>query len=143
MWKTSAPQRSASEKVGAVQHVHHRRGQEVRFVAADETVERRLRRVRRGVGRRQRHTEERVRAATRLRFGPVHFDQLRVESRLLVEAAEGETLRGRGELAVHEVDRLAHTLAEEAIRVAIAQLERLSDAGRSARGHRSAADLAV
>ena len=51
--------------------------------------------------------------------------------------------RGLEDFAVDGLDRLLHALAEIALLVAVAQLDRLMRAGGGARGHRGAADRAV
>jgi hypothetical protein len=131
-------------RVGAaVDHVHHRSGHQRGRLPADVPVERDPRHCRSGVGRGERHAEDGVCAEARLRVGAVELDHGPVERRLLLEAAEGETGDGLGDLAVHVLDRFEHPLAAEALRVAVAQLEGLAGARRSPRRNRRLTPNAV
>ncbi len=58
-----------------------------------------------------------------------------VDVRLLGDVQAEDRL---ADLGVHVLDRLLHALAEEALGVAVAQLDRLARAGGRARGHRRA-----
>ena len=94
----------------------------------------------RGLGDRQRDAEDGIGAEPRLVGRAVERDHRLVDLdlRLRIHAADGVE-----NLAVDRVDRLAHALAEIALLVAVAQLDRLVRAGRGARRHRGAAERAV
>ena len=126
----------------AVQDVHHRRRQDRAGGAVVLLVQPREVRVERHAGRggagarqRHRHAEQRVGPQPPLRGRPVERDHRAVDRALVGVLA----LERRGELAVHVPDRLRHALAEIALLVAVAQLQRLAHAGRGARRHRRAA----
>ena len=126
--------------LAAVEDVHHRHGQRLGRHAAEVAVERLARGGRGGVRDGHRHGERRVRAELRLVLGAVELEQHRVDP-LLVGRVEAED--GRGDLAVHMLDRPRHTLAKPALLVAVTELDRLVLAGRRARGNRSAAACAA
>ena len=116
----------------AVQHVHHRHRQDPRLLAADVPVERHALLVGGGLGDRERHPQDRVRAQTRLVRGAVELDQGLVD-RGLIGGIEAD--HGLCDLTVHVRDRLRHALSGPGL-VAVAQFHRLELAGRGARGHR-------
>ena len=124
----------------AVDDVHHRHRQLERAVAAEVAVEPPAARRRLGVRRAQRHREDRVGAEAALVRRAVDLDQARVERRLV---GEGLPDQGRAQLAIDVGDGVAHALAEVAVGIAVAQLDRLTGAGGGARGHRRAAARAV
>ena len=104
-------------------------------VQAREVLVERLAR-RRGRRARQRHrdAEQRVGAEPALVGRAVGLDHERVDAPL-IGLASGQRRR---DLAVDVGHRLGHALAEVALLVAVAQLERLALAGRGARRHRGA-----
>ena len=119
----------------AVDHVHHRHRQRPRALAA-EVAEERLALLRRGgVRGGERDAEDRVRAEAALVRRAVELDQLLVELLLLVGLHAPNRLE---DLAVHIRDRLRHGLAAEGV-AAVAQLDRLVDAGGGAGRDRRAA----
>ena len=123
-WKTSAPMRRHSVKLGApqrhdhellevdrvvgvgaaVEDVHHRHGQHVRRVAAEVAPQRQPLLGRGGVRGRQRDAEDRVGAQPRLVGRAVEVDQRAIEALLVGRVAAGDRL---GDLAVDVADRLA------------------------------------
>ena len=113
----------------AVDHVQHRDGQRSRRVAAEVAVERDARLRRRGLRRRERDPEDRVRAEPALVRRAVGVDQRGVERGLVGRV---ETDDGLAERVVHVGDRLGHALAAPR-RAAVAQLDRLVHARRGAR----------
>ena len=119
----------------AVDHVHHRHRQRPRALAAEVAEERLVRLVGRRLGHGERDAEDRVRAETALVRRPVELDQPLVERLLLVALHAADGLE---DLAVHVRDRLRHGLAAVGV-AAVAQLDRLVDAGRRARWNGCAA----
>ena len=95
-------------------------------------VERHARRERAGARQRHRDAEQRVRAQPSLGGRAVERDHRRVDRALI----RGLARERRGDLAVDVGDRLLHALAEVALLVAVAQLERFPHARRGARRHR-------
>ena len=67
----------------AVDHVHHRHGQDTRVLAAQPAVERLLRIRSSGPGRRERDAQNRVRSEAALVRRPVELDEAPVEGRLV------------------------------------------------------------
>ena len=86
------------------------------------------------MGRGQRGAEDGVGAEVGLVGRAVEGDQRLVDDALVGGVEAKELL---GDLVVHVVDGLQHGLAAVAV-AAVAQLDRLVLAGRSARGHRGA-----
>jgi hypothetical protein len=119
----------------AVEHVHHRRRQHVRRLAAEIAPQRRARLCGRRLGPRERQAEDRVRAEPRLVGSAVELDHRAVE-RFLVRGVEAvHRLR---ELAVHVRDSPRYPLAAPRL-AAVAQLDRLELArGGSGRDSRTA-----
>ena len=115
----------------AVDHVHHRHGEDVGVGAADVAVQRHAQLVGGGLGDRQADAEDRVGAETCLVVGAVELAQQRVDDALRhrVEAVEGV-----GDLAVDEADGVLDTLAAVAV-AAVAQLDGFVLAGRRAARH--------
>ncbi len=123
-----------------VEHVHHRHRQDAGIGAADIAVERQGVGLRRRLGGGQRHAQDGVGAEPALVGRAVERDHGLVD----VDLALGlETADRFEDLAVDRFDGLLHALAAVAPLVAVAQLDRLVDAGRGAGGHRRAAERAV
>ena len=113
--------------VGAtVEHVRQRQRQQPRLGAAEVAIERDPGRGRRGMGRGERHAEDRVGAQPALVRGPVEVDHRLVDAGL-VERVHAD--HGRSEVAVDVSDRLQHALAAVPLAVAVAQLDRFVRAG--------------
>jgi len=117
----------------AVDHVHHRDRQRHRARAAEVPVQRQAGLLCRGAGNRHRDGERRVGAEPRLVVRAVEVEQRPVDPGLLggVQAHEG-----LGDLGIDVLDRAQHPLAEIAVRIAVAQLDRLARPGGRARGNR-------
>jgi hypothetical protein len=124
----------------AVDHVHHRRGQERRAGPSEEAVERLAGDGGPGVGGRQRDAEQGIRAEARLGLGAVEGNQSAVEGFLVPGRAEGEVCDRVRDLPVHVADGLSHALPAVAGLVPVAQLERLARSRRRARRHGRTAD---
>ena len=124
----------------AVEDVHHGRGQQVRVRAADVLVQRLLSRLSSSLGAGQRRAEDGVRAQGTLVVGAVHLQHDVVDEALIVGLDADERL---GDLLVHVGDSIQCALAEIAALVAVAQLDGLERARRSARRHRGTAERAV
>jgi hypothetical protein len=120
----------------AVDHVHHRHRHLHRTRAAEVAVQRQAGLLRRGLGDRHRHREQRVGAQARLVLGSVQLDQGAVDEALLLGIEAHDGFRNLG---VYVLDRLEHALAGITGRVPVAQLERLAAARRGARRHRGPA----
>ena len=116
----------------AVDHVHHRHRHPARAAAPEVAVERQPAFLGRRLGARHRHREDGVGAQARLVLGAVQLDQHAVEVRLLGDVEPDD---GLADLGVHVLDRLLHALAEVALRIVVAKLDRLARAGGGARGH--------
>jgi len=124
----------------AVDHVHHRHRHLHRAGAAEVAVQRQARFLGRGARHRHADRERRVRAQAALVLGAVQVDQRAVQERLLARVQPQNCF---ADLGVDVLDRLQHALAEVALLVAVAQLDRLARAGRRARRHRGAAHRAA
>ena len=124
----------------AVEDVHERDGQDPGVDAAEVAVERQARGDRGGLGGGEADAEDRVGAQLALVLGAVGGDQGGVEGALLGGVhADG----GLGERAVDVGHRLRDTLAQVALLVAVAELDRLVGAGAGPRGHGGPAERAV
>ena len=155
-WKTSAPMRRHSEKLGgaaghdhellevdlvvgvgaAVEHVHHRHRQHVRRLAAEVAPQRQPLLGRLGVRGRERDAEDRVGAEPRL---VRRCRRARSCARSSAAwSAASMPLQRRGDLAVDVGHGAGDALAAPAL-AAVAQLRRLELARRGAGGHRGAA----
>ena len=119
----------------AVEDVHHGHRQKPRVEAADIAEERLVELDRRGARGGETDAEDRVGPEPALVFGPIEGDQRGIEAGLLrgLHAAQR-----REDLLVDGAHGLLHTLAAET-RPAVAALDRLVGAGRSAGGNRRAA----
>ena len=94
-----------------------------------------------GLGDGQADAENCVGAEPGLVLGAIDIDHQPVDRDLVLRIAPGQ---GVEQLALDRVQSLAHALAEIAIGVAVAQLDRFVLAGRGARGDRGApADAAL
>ena len=115
----------------AVDHVHHRHGEDVGVGTTDVAVQRHTELVGGRLGDRQADAEDRVGAETRLVVGAVELAQQRVDDALRhrVEAVEGV-----GDLAVDEADGALDALAAVAV-AAVAQLDGLVLTCRGAARH--------
>ena len=113
----------------AVDDVHHRHRQHARRGAADIAVERHVVGGSGGLGDGERHAEDGVGAKPRLVGRAVERDQGLVDLGLgfRLHAADGVE-----NLGVHRGHGLLHALAEVALRIAVAQLDRLVRPGRGA-----------
>jgi hypothetical protein len=155
VWNTSAAQRLAEARgpdrddhellqvqavvgVGAaVDHVHQRNGELHPPGSAEVAIQRQARFLGRRLGGRQRHRQDGVGPQARLVLGVVQLDHGLVDERLLHRIEPDDRL---ADLGVDVLDRLEHALAAVALRVAVAQLDRLPAAGGRARRHRRAAE---
>src|SRR3977135_4455585 len=106
----------------AVEDVRHWQRQQVRLGAAEVAVQRDPGRLRRGPRGCEGYAEDRVRTESRLVDGAVESDQRGVE-RGLVGDVHSKHLRGNRVLDISH--RLEDALAAVAVRVAVAQLQRL------------------
>jgi len=115
-----------------IDDVHHGSWQQTSTGAAQITIQRLLGGLCGGFGHRHRHCEQRIGAEARLVVAAVEVDERPVDEGLLggVESDDG-----LGDLGVDVLDGLQHALAAEALRVVVAQLDRLARAGRGAGGH--------
>jgi hypothetical protein len=123
-----------------VEDVHHRHGQDVGVRAADVAEERQFRTVGGGTGHGERDTENGVGADLALVGAAVDGEHLAVDE-ALVAGLEAHELGA--ELIDDGVHGLLDTLAEVALLVAIATLDRLEGAGGGTRGNGGARDGAV
>ena len=159
VWKISAPVRTRlGEGVGADRHdheflevdrvvgmgaaiddVHHRHRQGAGRGAADIFVERQAGGLGRGLGDGERDAEDSVGAEAALVFRAVELAHHVVDADLVLGVEPGD---GVVDVVVDGIDRLGHALAEIAL-VAVAQLDRLVNAGGGAGRHRRAAHGAV
>ena len=122
----------------AIDDVHHRHRQQPRRRAADIAIERQARAPPPPPWRPPSDTPRIALAPSRLLFG-VPSSAISVSS--ILTCCFGVHAADRVEdLAVDGGDRLAHALAEIALLVAVAQLDRLVRAGRGARRHGRAAE---
>ena len=121
--------------LAAIEHVHHRHRHHAGG-GVEVAIERHAGRRGGGVRGGERHAEHRVGAERGFVLGPVERDQSLVERALPGRIGAAE--RG-GDGPVDVGDGAGHALAAEAARVAVAQFERLMNAGRSARRHGGAA----
>ena len=110
----------------AVEHVHHRYGQDVGALPAEVSPQRLALLGGRRVGRGERHRQDRVRAQPGLVRGAVEGDQHPIERRL---GARVLTPDGGRDLAVDVVDRLGDTLAHP-VRPSVPELGGLELPGR-------------
>src|SRR5262249_27815036 len=88
-----------------------------------------------GVRRGERYGEQRIRAESRLVVGAIELDERRVDCRLVAGVAIDERAP---EHSVHVLDGLQYPLAPVALGIPVAELDRLTCAGRGARGDRGA-----
>jgi hypothetical protein len=123
----------------AVDHVHQRHRQLHLARAAEVAVERKRRLLGRGLGDRAGDGEDRVGAEARLVVGAVERDQRLVDEALLGGVEPQDRL---ADLGVDVLDRAHDALAEVALRVAVAQLDRFLRARRRAGRHGRAARVA-
>jgi hypothetical protein len=115
----------------AVEDVHERHRQHVGVRTAHVAVQRELGFVGRGLGRRQRHAQDRVGTEATLAVGAVEGHQLVVEEPLVGGVEADHCV---GDLGVDVFHGLAHALAAVAV-AAVAQLVRLVGAGAGAARH--------
>ncbi len=113
----------------AVQDVEHRHRQQVRVHAAKVAVERLAAAGSGRPGDGQRDAEDGVRAEPRLGLGAVERREGLVEAALVASATADDGLL---DLLVHVGDGLANALAAEALRLGVAQLDRLARPRRRA-----------
>ena len=125
--------------LAAIEHVHHRHRHHAR-ARVEIAIERHAGRRGGGVGGGERNAEHRVGAELGLVFGAVERDQPLVERAL--RGCVGAAKRVR-DGPVDVGDGASHALAAEAARVAVAQFQRLVNAGRGARRHGGAAERAA
>ena len=121
----------------AVDDVHHRHRQHVGEGAADITVERQVRFLRRRLGDRQADAQDGVGAKAGLVRRAVEIDQQRVDPFLLGGFVAGQRIE---DLAVDGIDGLQHALAAVAALIAVAKLDCLVGAGGGARRNGGAAE---
>ena len=123
----------------AVDDVHHGHGEAVGVATADIFVEGHVEIVGGSLGNCERNTEDGISAEVALGVSAVESKHCLVDLDL-VESAH--TLEGFGDGAVYVGHSLEDALAHVAALVAVAELEGLVDAGRCARGNRSATECA-
>ena len=121
----------------AVDDVHHRHGQDFGVRAAEVFVEWKAKLRGGGFGRSQRDGEDRIGAENFFGRGAVEREHGGIDCRLLRAALADD---GRGDLAVHVLDGLEHSLAQEAGFVAVAELDGFIFSGGCAGRHRGASD---
>jgi hypothetical protein len=119
----------------AVEDVHHRHRKDVRALAAEVAPQRQPLLAGGGVGRGERHAEDRVGAEARLVGRAVELDQRAVQTLLVLGVVAVDRLR---DLAVDVAHGLRDALAQVGALVAVAQLGGLELAGRRARRHSGA-----
>ena len=124
----------------AIDDVHHRHRQKPRRSAADIAIKRQLVGGGRRLGDGERHAEDGVGAEPAFVRRAVERDHGLVDLDLRLGIHAAERLKN---LAVDRLDRVAHALAEIALLVAVAQLDRLMRPGRGARRDAGAAARAV
>ncbi len=112
----------------------------MRAGAAEIAIERQAARLRRRLGRRQRHAEDGVGAEAGFVARAVELDHRRVDAALVLGIHAGKRVE---DLGVDRIDGLLDALAEVAPLIAIAQLDRLMRTGRGARRNRRAAHGAI
>src|SRR5207244_3969778 len=151
-WWTSAPTRSASEKLSAPAGTTMNSCRSIELSAwtpplitfsigtgpAKKREDRDRPFGRRGLRGRQRDTEDRVRAESALVRRPVKLDQGAVEPGLVEGIAAAD---GLGDLAVDVGDRLGDALAAVGL-AAVSELNRFVHPGRRPRRHRGATQRA-
>ena len=118
--------------LAAVENVHHRYRQHVRFRAAQVAIQRHVADGGRGLGCRARHGQDRVGAELGLVRRAVEIEHGAVD--LLLYAGVHAVQRRRDKL-IDVFDGLQHALAAVTLLVAIAQLDCLIFAGRCAARH--------
>ena len=124
----------------AIDDVHHRHRQGAGRGAADIAIQRQVVRDRGGLGAGERDAENGVGADPALVLGAVELDQDLVDLDLVLHR---HVAQGFVDLVIDGLDRLQHALAEIAVLVAVAQLDRLVGAGGGAGRNCGAADRAV
>ena len=124
----------------AIDDVHHRHRQGPRCRAADIAVERQLVGSRCRLGGGERHAENGIGTEAALVGRAVESDHGFVDLDLGFGVHAAERVE---EFAVDRFDRAAHALAEIALLVAVAELDRLVRSGRGAGRHGGAAARAV
>ena len=120
----------------AVDHVQHRHRQRVGFLAAEVAEERNAGLCRRGLRRRKRDAEDRVRAEPALVRRAVELDQRAVDPGLVEGIAAAD---GLGDLTVDIRNGLRDSLAAIGL-AAVAKLDRFVHSGRRPRRDRGAAE---
>ena len=129
--------------LATVEDVHHRHRHAECSSAielGDVLVQRDLAGRRRGLGHGQGYRENGVGAKVRLVVSAIGFDHGRVQLALLRRVAPQQQFPDG---AIDVPDRLQYTLAEVALAVAIAQLQRLPGAGRGTGGRAGHTDCAA
>ncbi len=116
----------------AVEDVGHREGEQRCVIAAQMPVERNTLRLRCRLRHGQRNAEDGVGPEPGFVRGTVELDQGLVEAFLVVDV---EVAHAPGDLTLDVAHRPQDALASVALRVAVAQLNRLVDPGRCARRH--------
>ena len=124
----------------AVQDVHHRGGQNIGAGPAEIAIERQAESGRGSSRCRHRNRQDGIGAQPALVLGAIEFDHLLVDGALVGGVHVGQ---GVGDFAVHIFYRLQHALAQIALLVAVAQLDRLVLAGRCAAGNGRASSGSV
>ena len=124
----------------AVQDVEHRHRQNMGIDAAQVAIEGHAKRRRRRAGAGQRDTQDGIGAELALVRRAVQRNQRKVDPALV---ARIDALQRPADFRVHVLDGLEHTLAAEALLVAIAQLDGLVDPCGGARRNHGLADGAI
>ena len=116
----------------AVDDVHHGHGQIFACHAAEIAVQRNARLFCRRASHRHTHRQHRVGAQAAFILGAIQVDQGAIQKSLL---AGIQPQHGFGNFGVDVLHRLQYALAQITAFVAVAQLNRLTAAGRCAAGH--------
>ena len=124
----------------AVEHVQHRRRQHAGIDAAKIAIERNLQRLRHGARAGHRDRQNRIRAQLALVRRAVQRNHGLVDQPLIGRVHAFQLRRNH---ALHIFDGLQNALAHVVALVAVAQLDGLMFAGRSARRHNRAAHRAA
>jgi hypothetical protein len=123
-----------------VQNVHHRSRQSVRTRAAQIAIERDVEARCRSARSGHRDCQDRIRAQAPLVLGTIEFNHLGIEPTLVKPVPIRQSVRN---LPIDVFNRLENSFAYEAVRVIIAQFDRLVLAGGRAAGHNRPAHRSV
>ena len=124
----------------AVDDIHHRHRQHVGIEPAQMPIQRNLQCRRRRARHRHGNAQHGIRAQLGLGLGAIQLQQRVIHRLLLARVHPGQRL---GHQRIHIFDRLLHPLAQIALGIAIAQLQRFIRAGGRAGRNRRAAQRAA